>query len=110
MVAAEPAAHRSLFERLGEPDCITQPDGALRVATPRGAIVVMTPHSFAARFPGSAIDHAPSSPHFAGYRVAVEDVSRAARCVADSGLRHGRASGRVWVKPADGFGTVIEFA
>lgn len=110
MVAADPAALRGLFERLQEPESVTLADGALRAATPRGAITVLTPQAFAARFPGATLANAPQTPHYVGYRIAVADLGLAARVLAANGVAPVAERERLWIRPEDAFGAVIEFA
>lgn len=88
MVAPDPAAHRSFFSGTHGEDSVALQDGMVSVTTDLGSISVMTPAAFRDRFgvvtPGPA-----ETPHFAGFRIAVEDLGKA-RAVLDAAGIAGR--------------------
>jgi hypothetical protein len=107
MVAAEPASLTEHFARL-------QPDGAvvsvgtgIGITTSRGAITVLDPDAYAARFgerpPG------PVTPHFAAYRITVRDLALAEAVVREGAVPYQAWSGGLRIASGDNFGTAVEF-
>lgn len=81
---------------------------ALRVATARGDVTLLTPDLFSKRFqsaaPGGAI------PHFAAYRISVSDTGHVAALLNRNEVAHRQLGNSVVVDANQAFGTVIEFA
>jgi catechol 2,3-dioxygenase-like lactoylglutathione lyase family enzyme len=107
MVAAEPASLAEHYAKL-QPDGTVVHDGAgLSVSTSRGAITVLDPDAYAARFderpPG------PVTPHFAAYRIAVRDLALAEALLREGSVPYGRWSGGLRIGSGDNFGTALEF-
>jgi hypothetical protein len=106
MVAPEPPALADFFAQLQGRESVLVDEGALRVATARGRIRVVTPSAFAARFPGAELG--PATPHFAAFRIAgVEPAAQAARLAA-AGIPHRQVEGAVQVPAV--LGMAMEFA
>ena len=108
LVAADPPALADHFAALQGPASIAETGEGLDVATARGAIRVLTPAVFAARFPGARIPNAPPTPYYAGFRLAFAEPGRARAAIG--GLEVRAAGGTHWIDPAHAFGCLIEFA
>jgi catechol 2,3-dioxygenase-like lactoylglutathione lyase family enzyme len=106
MVAPDPPALTDFFAGLEGRESVKAKDGALKVATARGRIAVLTPAAFAARFPG-AVAGSPM-PHFAAFRIAGVDPAAQAARLAAAGIAHRAGDALVQVPAA--FGVAIEFA
>jgi hypothetical protein len=109
MVAEQPAAFAALFEGLQGSHSVSVADGILRVATARGRITLLDRARFLARFQDMPDPQAPDTPHFAGYRVTVADLSRAEAVLSQAGAPVRREGARILVPPSEAFGVAIEF-
>lgn len=109
MVAPAPRSLAGFFARLQPDGVIGDKDGALSVATSRGAITVLDPAAFAARFPGSPA-LAVATPHFAAYRVRVADLATTEAVLRANGVASGRRGATIQLDAAENFGVVLEFA
>jgi catechol 2,3-dioxygenase-like lactoylglutathione lyase family enzyme len=109
MVAPAPRALAGFFAKLQPDGIIGDKDGALAVATSRGAITVLDPAAFAARFPDGAAP-AVATPHFAAYRVRVEDLAATEELLRANGVAARREAASIQVGSAETFGVVLEFA
>jgi catechol 2,3-dioxygenase-like lactoylglutathione lyase family enzyme len=108
MVAPEPTAFTAFFAKL-------QPDGAverrgtgLAVGTARGAVSVLDPAAFAARFPAAPAPAA--TPHFAAYRLRVGDLAVTEAVLRASGVALHRRGAAIQLGPTESFGVILEFA
>jgi catechol 2,3-dioxygenase-like lactoylglutathione lyase family enzyme len=109
MAAPDPPALGDFFAKLQGKESVRIEGGALRVATARGRVAVLTPAALAARFPGGAAASSPT-PYFAAFRVGgVDPVAQAAR-LKSAGIPHHLAGSTVQVAPSAAFGVAIEFA
>ncbi|HEY7610032.1 MAG TPA: VOC family protein [Alphaproteobacteria bacterium] len=108
MVAPEPAALAAFFAALQGKESVRGEDGALRVATARGRISVVTPPAFAARF--GAASPGPPTPHFAAFRISGVDPAAAAARLGAAGIPHRASDGTLQVPAAAAFGVAVEFA
>ena len=107
MVAADPAAIADFFAKLEGPESVRRDGADLHVATARGKISVLTPSSFAARFPGEPPDAA--TPRFAAATIpGVDPVAQAARLKA-AGIPHRLTAHAVQVPAGAAFGMALEF-
>lgn len=107
MVASDPpAVADSFFARLQGREAVEGKGEAVRVATARGRITVLTPDAFAARFPGAATG--PATPHFAAFRISGVDPAAQKARLAAAGIACAEREGAVQVPRA--FGAAIEFA
>ena len=109
LVADHPHDLADFFGRLQGQGAIGSTRDALRISAGAGAIAVVTPSAFAARFGGARIAHAPSSPYLAGYRIQVADLERCAKAMGERGARFTRADNRLLVTPGDAFNVAVEF-
>jgi hypothetical protein len=92
-----------------------QPDGvvssagnALTVATSRGHLTVLDPAAYAARFGEATVGD--ETPHFAAYRVIVQDLAAAEAALREGGVGHRRSAGRLLVPASENFGVALELA
>ena len=109
MVAPDPAAHAAFFRGTHGADAVSVGDGTLSVATDLGAVSVLTPSAFERRFgPGTA--GSGDSPHFAGFRVVVEDVEKTNGVLRAAGVETRESNGTMQVGPHGLSGIVIEFS
>jgi catechol 2,3-dioxygenase-like lactoylglutathione lyase family enzyme len=109
MVAPAPRAFAEFFARLQPDGVIGDENGVLTVATSRGAISVLDPAAFAARFPARAAP-AVATPHFAAYRVRVEDLAATEAVLQASGVASRRHGATIQLGAAENFGVILEFA
>ena len=107
--ADDPPALADFFARLQGENAVRRSGDGLRVTTARGTVAAITPLAFATRFPGARIANAPTTPHFAAYRIAVMDVDAAVAHLRANGVAHRLAAGVVQVMPEQAFGVGIEF-
>lgn len=108
MVAPSPGDLAAFLGQLQTPSAVRKDGDALRVATARGRLSVLTPDGFSARFgappPGSA------SPHFAAYRIVVDSLKETMAVLAGNGMAY-RAVGDCAIVDADtALGVVIAFS
>ena len=108
MVAADPQALAGHFRALQGPAAVAATPEGIEVATARGRVRVLTPASFAKRFPGARIPDAPTTPYFAGFRLTLAEPGRVPAALGGIELRAG--AGSRWIDPAQAFGCLIEFA
>ena len=108
MVAPEPPALADFFAKLQGREAVRIDGGALRVATARGRVVVLTPAGFAARFSGAA--PAAATPHFAAFRITGVDPAAQAVRLASAGIAHRAFNDAVQVPASAAYGVAIEFA
>ncbi|MSO84594.1 MAG: VOC family protein [Rhodospirillales bacterium] len=108
MVAADPMALAGHFAALQGPDAVAPTRDGLDVATARGRVRVLEPAAFAARFPGARIPNAPTTPYYAGFRLALAEPGRVPAALGGVELRKG--AGSRWIDPTQAFGCLIEFA
>lgn len=109
MIAPAPAALSGFLAKLQPDGIIGGEDGALTVATSRGAITVLDPAAFAARFPGNPA-RAVATPHFAAYRVRVDDLARTETLLRANGVAVRRQGATLQLCAAENFGVILEFA
>ena len=83
--------------------------GVARLEAPGGgALTVLTPAAFAARFPGAAV---PALPCAAAITVGVADLAGTRGLLARAGVGDQYGAGdSVWIRPEDANGAVIAFA
>jgi hypothetical protein len=109
MMAPEPPVFAKFFARLQPDGTIERSDGRLTVATPGGAVTLLDPAAFAARFP--AAGGAPrETPHFAAYRLRVSDLTATEMLLRANGFAVRRHGATIQLGPAEMFGVVLEFA
>ena len=110
MVAADPGRHAPLFAGLHGADAVTAGEDGLSIRTARGAIAVLTPPAWTARY--GAIPHPGlgDGPRLAAYRIAVADIAACSDCLARGGFAGGQGGDRLVVPPDRAFGVLIEFA
>ena len=83
-------------------------DGALRVATARGDVSVLSPDAYKSRF--GVAPTGGEKPHFAAFRIAVADRGRAEAVLRDNGIAFRSSGDSLFIDPADCFGVLLEFA
>lgn len=108
MVAADPAAHANFFRGTHGTDAVRSTDGGLTVATDLGAISMLTPSAFEARF-GRAAPGPGDQPRFAGFQIAVAVIAAARGVLASRGVTAREAGGALQVGPDGLRGIVVEF-
>ena len=110
MAAPEPAALGDFFARLtGGPVAADDDGGGLRVGPPTDRISVLTPRGLRERFPELDGADREDVPSFAGYRVAVADVSVVRRTLERGGVPHRATAGMVVVPPSAAHKVAVEF-
>lgn len=109
MVADRPQDLADFFGRLQGPGAVGSTSNALQVGAVAGAVAVVTPGAFAARFGGARVAHAPNSPYLAGYRIQVADLDRCAQIMGERGAAFTRAGRALHVAPGDAFNVALEF-
>ena len=107
MVAADPASIADFFAKLEGPESVRRDGADLHVATARGKISVLTPASFAARFPGELLDAA--TPRFAAATIAGVDPGAYAARLKAAGVLHRSTADAVQVPAGAAFGMTLEF-
>jgi catechol 2,3-dioxygenase-like lactoylglutathione lyase family enzyme len=110
MVAGDPASLVGLYGALQGPENVVEGERRLDVTTALGRVTVLSPARYLARFPGMTIADAPSSPYFAGYRIAVTDLAKTAAVLSQRKVPFTEREGSLVIGPDRAFGTVIEFA
>jgi hypothetical protein len=109
MVADEPPTLTDFFARMQGERAVRRSSEGLCVTTARGIVTVLSPREFAKRFPGARIAGAPSTPHFAAYRIVVADLDAAIAYLGANGIAHRRDAGVAQIMPEHAFGVAIEF-
>jgi catechol 2,3-dioxygenase-like lactoylglutathione lyase family enzyme len=114
MAAPDPASFASFFAKLQPGGAVERRGTGLAVKTGRGTLTVLDPAAFAARFPGARFRDggapAQGTPHFAAYRLGVEDLTATETLLRANGVatrRHGRT---IQLGPVETFGVILEFA
>ena len=110
MAAEQPADFADFFAKLHPEASLTVEAGQMTVATSLGQITVLTPARLVERLPGGDWKDPPDTPHFAGYRVNVADLDRAAARLEKGQVPFLLAEGVLQVAPEDAFGVALEFA
>lgn len=110
MVAEEPRAFADFFVGLQGGSNVGTRDGQLEVTTPRGRITLVTPQTFAERFPGQAVARPLKGAVFAAYRVSTRDLRAAEDVLRENGVAYQQVGGRLQIGPEEALGMVIEFA
>lgn len=108
MLADAPGDLAPFFAKLTEPGQVSREGTGLRVTTPRGAICVIDPAGYAARYPGIA-PIGGVGPRFVGYSVAVRDLDQTEALLRRNGAPFTRVGESLRIAPPDAFGAVIEF-
>ncbi len=108
MVAENPALLSGLFGALQGDDAISAIDGGLQVATARGAVTVLSPDRFAARF--DTTPPGPDSPHFAAFRIAVADLGQTENLLRANEVAFRNTGETLQIGPETACGVVLEFA
>jgi hypothetical protein len=109
MVAPDPASFANFFAKLQPGGALERRDSGFRVETARGAVTVLDPAAFLARFPdGGAL--AQGTPHFAAYRLRVADLAMTEALLRTSGVAAHRRGATIQIGPAESFGVILEFA
>ena len=95
MLAPEPGALRPLFAALqGEASLQEAEPGRLLVATARGTVAVLGRDAFARWYGDEPPADAPAGPHFAAFRVGVDDLGAVEARLAERGVpRHWSPAG-----------------
>ncbi len=106
MVAAEPALLVDLMTRLQPNGVVSSAGHTLTVATARGRISVLDPAGYAGRFDERVA--ADETPHFAAYRIVVQDLGAAEAALREGGVLYRRSAGRLLVPAAQNFGVALE--
>lgn len=108
MVAPEPAGHAGFFTGTHGAAAVRAEGDGLRVTTDLGAVSILTPATFRARFgretPGPA-----DRTHFAGFRIAVGDLGKVRGIFADAGIEARRTANTIQLTTGLA-GIVAEFA
>lgn len=107
MVAPDPGAHRGFFSGTHGSDAVAMDGGEVSVTTSLGSVSIMTPAAFRDRF-GSDTPGPAETPHFAGFRIAVDDLG-ATRAVLDAAGCEGRETGNGIQLVSALAGIVVEF-
>ena len=110
MVGDDPASFSAFFAGLEGRENVSTADDALTVATSLGDVTMLTLARFAARFPNAGLAEAPSTPHFAAYRIAVSDLDRTEAVLTERGVKFGKSHGRLQIDAPEAFGVCIEFS
>jgi catechol 2,3-dioxygenase-like lactoylglutathione lyase family enzyme len=108
MLANDPAGFAEFFGKMVEPAAVSRSEGALRVKLGEGALSVLDATRLAQRFPGIRLRDVLRKPHFAGYSIAVENLSVAEDALRRNGVPAARTGDRLQIAAEHGFGTVIE--
>ncbi len=108
MVADDPSAAIPFLTGFTGAAAVEHAD-RVRFETSRGAISVFRPDAFDAIYTGSISDRRGSMPCFAGFEIAVPDLSVVADRVTAAGLSLHRNGDTAWVHPNDAHGCVIAF-
>lgn len=107
MVAPDPRAHRGFFAGTHGDGAVSVDGGAVSVSTSLGTISIITPAAFRARFdrdtPGPS-----DTAHFAGFRIAVENLNAAARVLDAAEVESRATAGAIQLTSALS-GIVVEF-
>jgi len=108
MVAASPGDLAAFLGQLQTPAAIHRDGDALRVATARGDVSVLTPDGFNERF--GAPPPGPASPHFAAYRVTVESIAETAAVLDGNGMAYRAIRDCIVVDADTALGVAIAFS
>ncbi len=108
VTAAEPERHRSFFAAFTGAAAAAA-EGGFSIATPRGAIDVLTPVAYTARYGVAAPDLA-RGPRLAALRFAVAEPSLLQAVPAFAGLAGLYVGGPTVIEPADALGAALIFA
>ena len=107
MVAPSPGDLAGFLGQLQTPDAVRMDGDALCVTTARGRLTVLTPDDFAGRFgaspPGSA------SPHFAAYRIVVDNLDRTKTVLAGNEMACRAMGDCIIIDAESALGVVIAF-
>jgi len=109
MVANRPRGLADFFSRLTEPSAVSSVGEELHVTMLGGQLIVVTPGRFYAEYPTSKGITAPEGPHFAAYRITVNDLAALEARLRRQGIAHRNLDGRLAISPQDAFGVAIEF-
>ena len=110
MRAEAPGDFAGFFRKLLGDGAVERDGDGIAARTAGGRITVLTPRDFAERFPGTSFPAAPSTPHFAAFRVMVADLDAVEAGLRHNDIRYRRAGAAVQIAPADAFGVALEFA
>jgi catechol 2,3-dioxygenase-like lactoylglutathione lyase family enzyme len=108
MAAHDPARFADFFARLLEPQAVERTGTGLRIALSGGAMTVLDPDRWRARFPEAGLGETGVGPRFVGYGVAVEDIDRAEAILRGGDVPSRRRGDRLLIAPRDSFGALIE--
>jgi catechol 2,3-dioxygenase-like lactoylglutathione lyase family enzyme len=107
VVAAEPQRHRVFFEGFAGAGAASV-DGGFAVATPRGAIDVLTPAAYTARY-GMAAPNLARGPRLAAVRFAVAEPSRLQAAPELAGIAGLYVGSPTVIGPPDAMGATFVF-
>jgi hypothetical protein len=105
MVAPDPTAHADFFAGIHGADAVEARDGGVSVATDLGSISMLTPAGFRERF-GAESSGLATTPHFAGFRIGVNDLGATRAILAKAGVEVREPGGSLWIALS---GIVVEF-
>jgi catechol 2,3-dioxygenase-like lactoylglutathione lyase family enzyme len=108
LVADDPKSVKGLFGGLQRPEQVTPVANGLRIQTARGAVTVIAPADFLARFPGNSWES--GSPRFGAVRLTVQDPATAEAVLKAGGVTPKRTQERLWLPPEATGGVVLEFS
>jgi hypothetical protein len=107
MVAPEPRAHRGFFAGTHGDGAVTVEEETVSVRTGLGSISMVTTAAFRDRF-GCDTPGPGETAHFAGFRIAVEDLAKTVSLLDAAGVESRKAAGAVQLVSALS-GIVVEF-
>lgn len=110
MVAEDPARYRDLYAGLQGADAVAGDSDGLVVTTARGAISVLAPDAWKARYGALPPPDLAEGPRFGAFVIAVCDVEACARSLRDGGVTVSPSGRGLLVSPDDARGVLIEFA
>ena len=111
MIADDPTALRPYWEGLqGAEAVLSDEQGCLTVETARGAVLVLTPAAYEAQYGERPRADAPDGPHFAAFRVGVDDLASTQALLEERGVATRWARAGLVVPSTDLFGVALAFA
>ena len=108
LIAERPAQHREFFAALVGKASIEQEDDALRIETAEGAIHVLSPERFAARFPAARPPRDTRGTVLMAAGVEVADLQQAADCLERNGIPFTRSDVAIQIGGEICFGLTLE--
>lgn len=110
LVAEQPARHAPFFAALLDGAAIDENADGVCVATAGGAIHILSPDRFVARYPCAQPPSESRGPLFMAASVEVEDLECAAGCLDRNGVPFSRSETALQIGPDRCFGMVLELA